>query len=54
MMMRIKVGYYKNLVIEILELSDAGLDILKIADRLCVAPITVANVLEMYGRPEGA
>jgi hypothetical protein len=48
------VGYYKNLVIEILELSDAGLGVIAIADRLGVAAITVANVLEMYGRPEGA
>jgi hypothetical protein len=48
------VGYYKNLVIEILELSDAGLGVIAIADRLGLAAITVANVLEMYGRPEGA
>ena len=56
MMMKrsITVGYYKNLVVEILELNEAGLDVLKIADRLCVAPLTVANVLEMYGVPEGA
>jgi DNA-binding NarL/FixJ family response regulator len=48
------MGYYKNLVIEILELSDAGLGVIAIADRLGVAAITVSNVLEMYGRPEGA
>ena len=48
------MGYYKNLVIEILELNDAGLGVMAIADRLGLAVLTVANVLEMYGRPEGA
>jgi len=48
------VGYYKNLVIEILELNDAGLGVIAIADRLGIAAITVANILEMYGGPEGA
>ena len=48
------MGYYKNLVIEILELSDAGLGVIAIADRLGIAAITVANILEMYGGPEGA
>ena len=52
-MMRIRVGYYKNLVIQILELSDDGLSVTAIADRLGLAAITVANVLEQYGRPEG-
>ena len=54
MMMRIKVGYYKNLVIEILEMSDAGCSVPFIANYLGVAVLTVNNVLEMYGRPEGA
>jgi hypothetical protein len=54
MRMRISMGYYKNLVIEVLELNDAGLGVMAIADRLGLAAITVANVLEMYGRPEGA
>ena len=48
------MGYYKNLVLDILELNDAGLSVMAIADRLGLAAITVANVLEMYGRPEGA
>lgn len=54
MMMRIKVGYYKNLVIEILEMSEAGCSVPFIANYLGVAVLTVNNVLEMYGRPEGA
>ena len=54
MMMRIKVGYYKNLVIEILEMSDAGCSVPFIANYLGVAVLTVNNVLEMYGRSEGA
>jgi hypothetical protein len=48
------VGYYKNLVIEILEMSDAGCSVPFIANYLGVAVLTVNNVLEMYGRPEGA
>lgn len=48
------MGYYKNLVLEILELNDAGLSVTAIADRLGLAVITVANVLSEYGRPEGA
>jgi DNA-binding NarL/FixJ family response regulator len=48
------VGYYKNLVIQILELSDDGLSVSAIADKLGLAAITVANVLEQYGRPDGA
>jgi hypothetical protein len=48
------MGYYKNLIVEVLELNDAGLSVVAIADRLGLAAITVANVLEQYGRPEGA
>ncbi len=48
------MGYYKNLVIEILELNDAGLGVIAIADRLGLAAITVAKILEMYGGPDGA
>jgi orotate phosphoribosyltransferase-like protein len=48
------MGYYKNLIVEVLELNDAGLSVGAIADRLGLAAITVANVLEQYGRPEGA
>jgi len=53
-MMRMSVDYYKNLAIQILELSDDGLGISAIADKLGLAAITVANVLEQYGRPDGA
>jgi len=48
------MGYYKNLVIEILEMSDAGCSVPFIANYLGVAVLTVNNVLEMYGRPEEA
>jgi hypothetical protein len=48
------VGYYKNLVIEILEMSDAGCSVPFIANYLGVAVLTVNNVLEVYGRPEDA
>jgi len=48
------MGYYKNLVLEILELNDAGLTVLAIANKLGLAAITVANVLQEYGRPETA
>jgi hypothetical protein len=48
------MGYYKNLIVEVLELNDAGLSVVAIADRLGLAAITVANVLEQYGRPEVA
>jgi len=48
------MGYYKNLVNEILEMSDAGYSVPFIANYLGVAVLTVNNVLEMYGRPEGA
>ena len=48
------MGYYKNLVIEILEMSDAGRSAEYIANRLGIAVLTVNNVLEMYGRPEEA
>lgn len=51
---RKSMGYYKNLIAEVLELNDAGLSVTAIADRLGLAAITVANVLEQYGRPEGA
>lgn len=43
------MGYYKNLVIEILELSEAGYTVQFIADRLGLAAITVANVIDQYG-----
>jgi DNA-binding NarL/FixJ family response regulator len=43
------VGYYKNLVIQILELNDAGLSVQAIADRLGLATITVSNVIDQYG-----
>lgn len=42
------MGYYKNLVLEILELNDAGLPAAAIADRLGLAVITVCNVLNEY------
>ena len=48
------MAYYKNLVLDILELNDAGLGVMAIVDRLGLAAITVANILEQYGRPEGA
>ena len=48
------MAYYKNLVLDILELNDAGLSVMAIADRLGLAAITVANILEQYGRPDGA
>jgi orotate phosphoribosyltransferase-like protein len=47
------MGYYKNLVLEILELSDAGLSVRAIADNLGLAVITVSNILCEYGRPDG-
>lgn len=43
------MGYYKNLVIQILELNDAGLSVQAIADRLGLAAITVSNVIDQYG-----
>jgi hypothetical protein len=54
MMKRITMGYYKNLVIEILELNEVGRSAEYIANSLGIAVLTVNNVLEMYGRPEGA
>ena len=42
------MGYYKNLVIEILELHEKGFTTSQIADHLCVAAITVTNVIEQY------
>ena len=48
------MGYYKNLVLEILELNDAGLEVNAIADRLGLAVITVTNILQEYGTLEGA
>jgi hypothetical protein len=53
-MMRMRRGYYKNLVLEILELNDAGLGVVAIADQLGLAVITVSNILGEYGRPDGA
>jgi len=53
-MKRITMGYYKNLVIEILELNEVGRSAEYIANSLGIAVLTVNNVLEMYGRPEGA
>ena len=48
------MGYYKNLVLEILELNDAGLGVVAIANQLGLAVITVSNILGEYGRPDGA
>lgn len=48
------MGYYKNLVLEILELNDAGLPVNAIADRLGLDVITVANILQEYSAPAGA
>jgi len=48
------MGYYKNLVIEILEMSEKGCSVGFIANYLGVPVLTVNNVLEMYGGPEGA
>ncbi len=48
------VGYYKNLVIQILEMSEAGCSVPFIANYLGVAVLTVNNVIDMYGGPEGA
>jgi len=42
------MGYYKNLVIDILELNEAGLTPGAIADRLGIAVITVCNIIDQY------
>jgi hypothetical protein len=48
------VGYYKNLVIQILEMSETGRSAEYIANYLGVAVLTVNNVIDMYGGPEEA
>ena len=48
------MGYYKNLVIQILEMSEAGCSVPFIANYLGIAVLTVNNVLELYSVPEGA
>ena len=47
------MGYYKNLVIQILEMSETGRSAEYIANRLGLPVLTVNNVLELYGAPEG-
>ena len=48
------VGYYKNLVIQILEMSEAGCSVPFIANYLGIAVLTVNNVIDQYGGPEEA
>jgi len=43
------MGYYKNLVLEILEMSDKGCSVKFIANYLGIPVLTVNNVIEQYG-----
>ena len=46
------MGYYKNLVIQILEMSEAGCTVPFIANYLGVAVLTVNNVIDLYSMQE--
>lgn len=48
------MGYYKNLVIQILEMNEIGRSAEYIANYLGIAVLTVNNVIDLYSGPEGA